>query len=87
MLPRMIRVVGVLAVLLAPKYVFAASPLFARGYTVLPSPQKVQLGTKDFTFTHAWRLELGAGLKPDDIAVTDLRERLQERFQLKRDGS
>lgn len=63
------------------------SPLFARGYTVLPSPQKVQLGVKDFTFTHAWRLDLGAGLKSDDIAVRDLRERLERRFQLKLDGS
>jgi hypothetical protein len=60
-----------------------SSPLFARGYTVLPSPQRVHLGAKDFEFTHAWRLELGAGINPDDIAVRDLRERLQERFQLR----
>ena len=83
----MIRAIGVLVVLLAPKYVFATSPLFARGYTVLPSPQKVHLGAKDFEFTHGWRLELGTGVKPGDIAVQDLRERLEERFQLKLDGS
>jgi hypothetical protein len=64
-----------------------SSALFARRYTVLPSPQKVQLGAKDFEFTRAWRLELGTGVKPDDIAVQDLRERLQERFQLELGGS
>ena len=36
-----------------------SSPLFARGYTALPGPQKVSLGAKDFEFTRAWRLQLG----------------------------
>jgi hexosaminidase len=64
-----------------------SSPLFARGYTVLPSPQKVRLGANDFEFTHSWRLEPGAGIKPDDRSVQSLREQLQERFQFKLDGS
>ena len=54
---------------------------------MLPSPQQVHLGTNDFEFTHAWRLETGTGIKPEDIAVQSLRERLQERFQLNLDGS
>ena len=59
-----------------------ASPLFARGYTVIPSPQKVTLAGKDFDFGPAWHLELGPGVKPDDIAVESLRDELQERFHL-----
>ncbi|MGI8960946.1 MAG: hypothetical protein ACR2IV_14520, partial [Bryobacteraceae bacterium] len=49
-------------------YAATSSPLFARGYAVIPAPQKVSLGTKDFEFTRAWRLELGPGIKPDDAA-------------------
>ncbi|MGO8789922.1 MAG: glycoside hydrolase family 20 zincin-like fold domain-containing protein [Terriglobia bacterium] len=58
------------------------SPLFARGYTVIPSPQKVTLGGQDFEFAASWRLELGPGVKADDIAVESLKEELQERFHL-----
>jgi hexosaminidase len=58
------------------------SPLFSRGYTVIPAPQKVTLGTKDFEFTRTWRLELGSGIKADDIAVQSLKEQLQERLEL-----
>lgn len=65
----------------------AASPLFSHVYTSIPAPQKVSLGTKDFEFTRAWRLELGAGIKPDDIAVQSLKEQLQERFELTLGGS
>jgi hexosaminidase len=63
-------------------YAATSSPLFSRGYTVIPAPQKVSLGAKDFEFTHTWRLDLGPGIKPDDIAVQSLKEELQERFQL-----
>ncbi|MGO8789921.1 MAG: beta-N-acetylhexosaminidase [Terriglobia bacterium] len=59
-----------------------ASPLFARGYTVIPSPQKVTLSGQDFEFAASWRLELGPGVKADDIAVVSLREELSERFHL-----
>lgn len=64
-------------------YGATASPLFARGYTVLPSPQSVSLGSKDFTFTSNWRLELGAGVAPVDTAVRSLQQGLQQRFQLR----
>ena len=87
MLPRLFRIVGLLLVLLAPIQLFATSPLFARGYTVLPSPQKVRLGANDFEFRHRWRLEPEAGIKPDDMSVQSLGEQLQERFHLKLDGS
>jgi hexosaminidase len=59
-----------------------SSPLFARGYTVLPVPQRVSLGTRDFEFGAAWRLQLGSGITRDDIAVQSLNQLLQQRFQL-----
>ena len=40
-----------------------ASPLFARGYTVIPEPQKVTLSGQDFEFAASWRLELGPGVR------------------------
>jgi hexosaminidase len=80
---RVILVLGFLHLLLASGASGAtSSPLFARGYTVLPAPQKVSLGAKDFEITRAWRLQLGPGIKPDDIAVQSLNQELQERFQL-----
>jgi len=57
-----------------------ASPLFARGYTVIPQPQKVTLGEEDFEFGASWRLELGPGVASSDISVESLGEELQERF-------
>ena len=58
------------------------SPLQARGYTVIPEPQKVTLRGSDFEFTPFWQLELGTGVKTDDVAVESLKEELQERFHL-----
>ena len=63
------------------------SPLFARGYTVIPTPQRVTLGTSNFEVTPAWRLELGPGIKPDDIAIQSLKEGLRDRFGLTLGGS
>ena len=58
------------------------TPLFSRGYTVIPSPQKVSLGAKDFEFNRSWRLEVGPGIESGDIAVQSLNEQLRERFQI-----
>jgi len=65
-----------------PIHAATTSPLFARGYTVIPTPQKVTLGSDDFEFTRAWRLELGTGVKSDDTAVQSFKDELQERFDL-----
>jgi len=59
------------------------SPLFARGYTVLPAPQNVSLGQKDVEFTRDWRVTLGPSVAPTDVAVASLKEGLAERFHLK----
>jgi hexosaminidase len=58
------------------------SPLTARGYAVLPVPQKVTLGSQDFAFAAGWQLVLERGVKSDDVAVESLKEQLSERFHL-----
>jgi hexosaminidase len=57
------------------------SPLFARGYTVMPEPQKVSLENNDFTFGPGWRLQLDS-LASSDVAVEALREGLVDRFHV-----
>ena len=58
------------------------SVLFARGYTVMPEPQKVVLGAKDFTFDQSWQLKLDKSVPANDVAVETLREDLESRFHL-----
>jgi len=58
----------------------STSPLFARGYTVLPAPQQVSLEEKDFPFGEGWVLQLAPGVRPDEVAVETLREDLRSRF-------
>src|SRR2546428_815482 len=58
------------------------SSLYARGYTVLPAPQKVQLGEHDFRFGQDWRLQLGPGVSRSDIAVESLNGELRSRHHL-----
>ena len=59
------------------------SPLFDRGYTVLPAPQKVSLGQKDAEFTRDWRVRLESSVAPTDEAVASLKEGLADRFHLR----
>jgi len=68
-------------ILLLPTLCRAAtsSKLFGRGYTVIPEPQKVELQSGDLEFGSGWRLETGQGVKPDDVAVTSLKEGLETR--------
>ena len=58
------------------------SPLFSRGFTVLPQPQEVSLGPADFKFSAEWRLELSPGVAADSVAPATLREDLKSRFNL-----
>jgi hypothetical protein len=58
------------------------SPLFARGYTVTPEPQKVSLEASDFTFNQSWHLKLDHGVSKGDVAVDTLREDLDSRFNI-----
>jgi hexosaminidase len=56
------------------------SSLFARGYDVIPMPQQVVLKGGDFEFGSGWRLELGSGVKADDVAVESLKDGLSSRY-------
>ena len=58
------------------------SPLFVRGYTVLPEPQEVDLKGGDIEFGAGWSLELQPGVKPDDVAVESLKEELRSRWHV-----
>src|SRR2546425_3936443 len=56
-----------LELLLASSSGFSAtvSPLYSRGYTVIPEPQQVKLAAEDFQFNHdGWHLELGSSVQP-----------------------
>ena len=61
----------------------AVSPLFERGYSVLPAPQQVSLPRDDFRFGGDWGLQLGAGVSARDAAVEALHDELAKRFHLK----
>lgn len=58
----------------------ATSPLAARGYTVIPEPQRTELQGGDFPFGEGWRLLAGDGVKPDDVALQVLQEDLLARY-------
>jgi N-acetyl-beta-hexosaminidase len=58
------------------------SPLFARGYTVIPEPQRVDLTGSDFAFGNDWRLALKGDVQSNDAAVQVLREDLSSRHGL-----
>lgn len=59
------------------------SPLFARGYTVVPEPQRVSLGIRDFTFGRSWQLKVDKSVAKGDVAVEVLREDLAARFNVR----
>ena len=59
-----------------------ASPLHARGYAVIPDPQKVTLRAADFEFGTGWGIEAGPGVRADDIAVVSLKDDLASRYRL-----
>ena len=58
----------------------ATSPLFSRGFTVIPQPRQVKLEPDDFRFGSGWRLEIGPGVAKNSVAVRTLTEDLESRF-------
>jgi len=81
---RAIRSIRLLALLTSvwlveSAYAGTSSSPDIRGYTLLPEPQKIELKSADFEFGSGWRLELGQGVKPDDVAVESLKEDLMSR--------
>ncbi len=61
------------------------SPLLARGYTVIPQPQKVSLEAGDISFGEGWQLRLDPSVPANDVAVEALREELLQRFHISLD--
>jgi hexosaminidase len=59
------------------------SPLFLRGYTVIPAPRQVKLKADDFRFGDGWRLEAGSGVDRNSTAVRTLAEDLESRFGMR----
>src|SRR5262245_8402972 len=55
--------------------------LFLRGYSVIPTPQKVVLDDKDIEFNDSWFYETGRIAK-DHIAVRSLRTDLEEFYRI-----
>ena len=58
----------------------AVSPLFARGFTVIPQPRQVKLQPNDFRFGSDWTLAIGTGVTNNSSAVLALGEDLKSRF-------
>ena len=46
-----------------------ASPLFARGYAVLPAPQKAALADADVHFGPSWRIETNTAAGSSAVAA------------------
>src|SRR6516225_443522 len=79
---RLLLTVGLILLAVQRGYGETVSALFARGYTVLPTPQNASLSGKDFALTQGWRLELTPAVRADDVAVESLKEDLAARYQL-----
>jgi hypothetical protein len=69
------KLLALAALALAPLHAATVSPLFARGYNVLPAPQVARLGPSDFPFTGAWKIERQS-VAASDAAVELLDEEL-----------
>jgi hexosaminidase len=61
----------------------AVSPLYVRGYTLIPEPQQAELRGSDFELNDDWQLRLAQGVAAADIAPESLRELLAERYHIK----
>src|SRR5215472_8605456 len=59
------------------------SPLFARGYTVIPQPQNVDLTGDDFAFGSDWSLVLKRGVDSSSAAAEILRSDLASRYGIR----
>jgi hypothetical protein len=59
------------------------SPLFGRGYTVIPEPQRVSLGSGDFAIGPNWGLQIDRSVQSNDVALETLRDDLASRFHVR----
>src|SRR4051794_3161227 len=73
---------AILFLFLAPAWAETVSPLFARGYVVMPQPQVVRLGASEFVFSPDWKIER-QNVAAGDAAVEILDEELAKLFHVK----
>ena len=78
---RLACLLSLLVFLFGASSVQAPTELFLRGYSVIPSPQKVALQSGDIAFDEAWGYD-AAAITKDHIAVRSLLSDLQEFQQL-----
>lgn len=64
------------------KDIASPTPLWARGFAVLPEPQKVELGETEFQLDDRWIVRVTEGVKKEDISTRVLTERLRKEFNL-----
>lgn len=77
------RYIAFLLCSVATFHAAGSSPLFTRGYTVIPEPQSVQLTGSDFQFGDGWRLVPRGGVQQDLTAVEILRDELASRHGIR----
>ena len=59
------------------------SPLYTRGYAVIPEPQQTELKGGDFPFGEGWQFLAARGVKPDDVALQVLQEDMLARYAVR----
>src|SRR6476660_2348317 len=74
--------ITILLLLSGSSYAASVSPLYIRGYAVIPEPQSVRLKTSDFRIDGPFRLKLGDGLSLTDGALLDLKEQMADRYHM-----
>jgi len=74
--------ITILLLLSGGAYASPVSPLYLRGYTVIPEPQNVRLNSSDFQINGPLRLEIRDGVNPADGAIADLKEQMAQRYNI-----
>jgi len=70
------------ALIFATAVCFGASPLYVRGYALIPEPQQITMKAGDFEFASGWQLQRGQGISENDPAVQSLREQMADRHHI-----
>lgn len=81
------RVLLVLVISAASTRADVGSPLFSRGYGLVPEPQHVTLRSGDFRFGADWKIVRGSGVSGNSTAPQDFAQQLQERYGLTLNGT
>jgi hypothetical protein len=71
---------AIAALTFAKAFCLAASPLYVRGYTLIPEPHQITLKAGDFEFDGGWQIQHGQGIADNDPAIQSLREQVSERY-------